>query len=180
MAVNVPPKGRARLLGTFLLWVAASLVLLLVVGQRGIPRATSYGALFLLAILSSTTFVVPGPSLIGVGFGGAILNPWIVGVVMGTGSTIGDLPGFIFGAANREGLTWLPGARLVTEWMSRRARLTLFFLAATPNPLFDIGSVVAGACAMPIVQYSGITLGGKIIRFTAVAWLIRVIYDLYA
>ena len=46
----------------------------------------------------------------------------------------------------------------------------LFALAATPNPLYDVGSVLAAGAAMPLPTFGVVTLTGKIIRFTAGAW----------
>jgi len=95
-----------------------------------------YGGLFILAAVSSATFLIPGPSVIGVAVGGATLNPWLVGLVMGCGSVIGELPGYGFGTLNTTEISRLPGSASVKRWMDSKAIVTIFLLAAFPNYLY--------------------------------------------
>jgi membrane protein YqaA with SNARE-associated domain len=87
------------------------------------------------------------------------------------GSSIGELPGYTAGAINSSTLQRIPGAKLVTRWMESRAALTIFLLAAVPNFLYDVGSLLAGASNMPPLQFFMATLVGKIVRFTVAATL---------
>lgn len=134
-------------------------------------RSIGYLGLFIIAAISSATFVIPGPSLIGVALGGMALNPLAVGFVMGLGSAIGEIPGFLFGAINETAIKKLPGERLVRNWMSKNRNLTIFLLAAIPNFLYDFGSVLAGVSGMRIHAFLIATGLGKIIRFGSVALL---------
>jgi len=144
---------------------------LLAGGRASLFEAAGYPGLFFLALISSMTFVIPGPSAVGVVVGGVVLNPWLVGLVMGVGSTIGDSSGYALGVVNRRDLRRMRGSEFLTRFMKKHATLTLFTLAAIPNPLYDVGSVLAAMSFVPFSRFFAASLGGKIFRFTSVAWL---------
>jgi membrane protein DedA with SNARE-associated domain len=133
----------------------------------------SYGGLMLVAMVSGLSFVIPGPSVAGVLVGGATLNPWLVGLCMGVGSAIGEMPGFAAVHLNADArvVRKVFGARFLTRWMVRHGPLTIFLLAAIPNFLFDVGAMVAGANRMKFNTFFFSTLFGKIVRFTMAALL---------
>ena len=162
--------GMLRLFCSVIALVLVTLYIVLAGLTDTLSESVSYSTLFLLAFLSSATFVVPGPSLLGVGVGGAVLNPWAVGLTMGTASTLGELPAFVLAYWNRDDILRVPGARRISVWMEHRRNIVIFALAATPNPLFDVGSMLAAGAAMPLRTFGIVTLTGKIIRFTGAAW----------
>ena len=47
----------------------------------------------------------------------------------------------------------------------------LFVLAAIPNPFFDLAGIVAGATEVPIYKYLIVVWFGKLIKFSAFAYL---------
>lgn len=165
-------KQRRGLLFVGLLLFALSL-LAIVASRRVDDLVSGYALLFLLAMFSSATFVLPGPSAIGAGIGGAQMNPIIVGLVMGTGSAAGELPAFWL--ARRIPPAEFSGRwfSLVQDWMARRARITILALAAIPNPLYDIGAIIAATARMPTRWFVATTWIGKIIRFSLVAFVAR-------
>ncbi len=49
-------------------------------------------------------------------------------------------------------------------------RLTLFLLAALPNPIFDVGGIIAGVLKMPVWKFLMAAIVGKTIRLGLTAW----------
>lgn len=158
-----------RLAASVCLLFALTAVILVVFKDGTESSSIGYVSLFLIALVSSATFVIPGPSIAGVILGGVALNPFFVGLIMGCGSAVGEIPGYMLGMTNDKVFTGIPGSGFVVNWMQRRATMTIFLLAAIPNYLFDIGSLFAGASRMPLKHFLAATLFGKIIRFTAAA-----------
>src|SRR3989304_9840317 len=61
-----------------------------------------YFGLFVLSILGNATIVLPVPVVLTAFLGGGIFNPFLVGVVVSLGATIGELTGYFAGASGRE------------------------------------------------------------------------------
>ena len=62
--------------------------------------AYGYPGLFLLNLLASATLILPAPGLALALAAGATLNPYLVGLAVGSGSTLGELTGYIAGASH--------------------------------------------------------------------------------
>ena len=124
---------------------------------------------FIIAALSAATIIVPVPGLIIVFALGAILNPWLVGIISGLGGTLGELTGYLLGYSGRAAIQNMKLYRKMEGWMRRWGSLTILVLAAIPNPVFDVAGAVAGALHFPLWKfcvYGGI---GRIIKHTLVA-----------
>ncbi len=69
--------------------------------------------------MSGLSFIIPGPSLAGVLVGGATLNPWLVGLCMGAGSAVGEMPGFVAVHLSSDArvVRKVFGARFMTRWL---------------------------------------------------------------
>jgi len=58
------------------------------------------------------------------------------------------------------------------SWLMRRyGMITLFVLAAVPNPIFEIAGLSAGAVRMNFWRFLGPVMAGKILRGMALAYL---------
>ena len=55
--------------------------------------------------------------------------------------------------------------------MEKRGTITMFALSVTPNPLFDVAGLAAGAVRMPMKRFFFTVLAGKIIKDTWMAGL---------
>jgi membrane protein YqaA with SNARE-associated domain len=125
---------------------------------------------FLICIISSSTIIVPVPGLVIVFTLGAVLNPWLVGLISGLGGTLGELTGYLLGYSGRAAISNMKLYRRMEYWMRRWGSVTIFVLAAIPNPVFDVAGAVAGALRFPLWKfcvYGGI---GRIVKHTLVAW----------
>jgi len=63
----------------------------------------------------------------------------------------------------------------VERWVQRWGLVTIFSLAALPSPLIDLAGIAAGTMRISFRRYLVACLAGKILRFTAVAWVGRMI-----
>jgi len=132
-----------------------------------------YVGIFLLMFLSSATIVLPVPGLAGVVVGGAFLNPFLVGIVGGVGSALGETTGYVAGLGGK--VVVEKGKRKMynklKRWMKRNGFLTIFISAALPNPFFDVAGLAAGALDYPFWEFLLACMGGKIIKCIALAYL---------
>ena len=129
-----------------------------------------YLGAFIVSALSAATIIVPVPGLIIIFALGAVLNPWLVGIISGIGGTLGELTGYLLGYSGRAAIRNMKLYHRMEYWMRRWGSVTILILAAIPNPVFDIAGAVSGALRFPVWKfcvYGGI---GRIIKHTAVAF----------
>jgi len=129
-----------------------------------------YVGVFLLSFLTNATIVVPVPSWIIPIVAGTTLNPFIVGLVVGTGESLGELTGFAAGASgrivvqDRERYQWLSGLA------NRYVLLMFIVLGFIPNPFFDLAGIMAGALKIPVLSFLAATWLGKTARALLLAY----------
>ena len=123
-----------------------------------------YAAVFLVGLVGDATVVLPLPGLAFIFVMGGIFNPWIVGIVGGVGQGLGELTGYMAGYS---GQTWVdenPIYDRLARWMQGRGGLAIFVLAVIPNPLFDVGGMIAGALRFSVVKFLAICIAGKVVK----------------
>jgi membrane protein YqaA with SNARE-associated domain len=163
--------GKLKLLRVLaILFVIVLSVLIVLYGNRltGLG-AYGYPGLFLLNILASATLILPAPGLALALAAGATLNPYLVGLSVGSGSALGELTGYVAGASGRGMVENDPQYPRVRHWMARYGLWVLFFLSIVPNPIFDVAGIVAGAMHIPVWKFLIATWAGKVIKSTLVA-----------
>ena len=130
-----------------------------------------YPAIFLISLIGSAAFLMPAPGLVLVMVAGSSLDLILVGIIAGLGAAIGELTGFVAGLS---GQGVLEDTRLYwrfERWMQKSGTLAIFILGAVPNPLFDLGGMVAGASGMPAWRFVLGTWLGKSLRYALLAIL---------
>jgi len=125
--------------------------------------------LFGLAALSTVTLILPAPGLALTAIAGAAGDPIVVGVVAGLGQAVGELTGYLAGWSGRSFLPDNPASRRLTEWLGNRGAIVIFLLAVTPNPVFDLAGIAAGALRMPVLRYLAAAAAGKVIKNILIA-----------
>lgn len=174
MSDGKPRASRARRLlllllviafGAFLIWFAYTY-------QDEIRRFGNAGLipLFIVSILSNATLIVPVPGFIMACAAGLAYGPVPVGLTAGAGAAIGELTGYLAGYG---GEAVLPEGKLYQRlhaFMLRHGMLAIFLLAAIPNPIFDVGGLIAGALKMPLWKFLVAAIIGKSIRLGMTAW----------
>lgn len=166
-----------------LLLVGASVLGLLLIPEPTFDREyferVGYPGLFLVTLIANSSIILPTPGFIAVIVAGAVLNPFLVALIGAAGMTIGELSGYLVGRAGTaasvgkgrsEGSRWAQWAALSNKLVGRWGMLGIFVLAATPNPLFDIGGIAAGAIRMSIVKFLIATFAGRLIRTSLLAY----------
>ena len=128
-----------------------------------------YAAIFLIGLVSNATIIFPVPGLAVSSVMGGVFNPWIVGLVGGLGQALGELTGYMAGYSGQTFVDQNPTYDRLTRWMQRHGVLTVFALALIPNPLADLGGIVAGALRFPLCKFLVSCAAGKVIKNIAFA-----------
>ena len=133
-----------------------------------------YLGLFLVEIIGSATIIFPAPAFaINFILGGTPgFNPWLVGIVAGAGSALGEITGYGVGRGGREVIEKKYRHLLdrTRKWMESHGDfLIITVFAATPLP-HDVVGIIAGAVNYPLKKFMLATLVGKIIAGIALAW----------
>jgi membrane protein YqaA with SNARE-associated domain len=171
---NTPRTSRTRPILLLLLAVGISLAMVWFTYQyqqelRDLGSASLIG-LFVVSLVGNATLIFPAPSFAAACAMGLVLHPVLVGGVAGLGATIGELTGYLAGYV---GKTVLPAGKLYERlhaFMKRHGMLTIFLLAAIPNPIFDVGGIIAGILKMPVWKFLIAAIIGKSIRLGITAW----------
>lgn len=145
--------------------VVIALVLSLFFRDR-VQELEQYGyvAVFGVGLISNATLILPVPGLAVTSVFGSLFNPWVVGVIGGTGQALGELTGYMAGYG---GQTWVvdhPRYRRLRRRMKRYGVFAVFLLALLPNPFFDVAGIVAGVLRFPVWKFLLSCAAGKIIK----------------
>jgi membrane protein YqaA with SNARE-associated domain len=132
--------------------------------------AIGYPGIFLVSMLGCATIILPAPSLALVFAMGTALPPMLVGLAAGAGETVGEITGYLAGFGGRAVIEDQKLYARLEEWMIRRGDITIFLLSVIPNPVFDIAGIAAGTLRFPLWRFMLISLVGKTIKTTFVAW----------
>jgi len=130
-----------------------------------------YVGVFLALFLSAATIIFPAPGWIAVITAVTILglNPYLVGIVAGIGSGLGEITGYMVG----NGATELSGKRFdrYRELIKRYGSAGIFLLAFLPNPFFDVAGILAGALKIPLWKFLLACVAGRTLRYVLLAHL---------
>ncbi|MFH0884085.1 MAG: VTT domain-containing protein [Candidatus Micrarchaeota archaeon] len=133
-----------------------------------------YGYLgaFLIALLSSATILFPAPGWAVVIAMSAALDPIILGVVVGIGSAIGEMTGYLAGEGVRDLMSSrIKESKRMEELVRKYDVAAIFVLAFIPNPLFDVAGVIAGSLKIAWWRYLLSCAAGRILRYILLAFL---------
>jgi membrane protein YqaA with SNARE-associated domain len=152
--------------------LAVGITIPIVLLRDEISRFSQYGypGLFVLTFLGSAALFLGAPVFAMAMAAGAALNPILVGLIAGLGSALGELTGYLAGFGGHSLLRQKPFYQTMEGWMHRRGVLVIFLLGLIPNPLFDVGGVIAGASRLPMWQFVLAGWAGKALRLMALAF----------
>ena len=156
-------KGAAEIV------IAAVIILLIFSFSDKIVELQEYGyaGVFIISLLSAATIFIPAPGWAAVIAMGGILNPYLVGIVAGIGSGMGELTGYLVGSGAR-GLSDAKFGKY-KDIIRKYGLGAVFVLAFIPNPLFDMAGLVAGALKIKIWKFLIACILGRIIRYIILA-----------
>lgn len=160
--------------------MTAALAIAYTVGGVQLVKSLGYFGVFVSAIIGSASMFVPVPgALAGITFG-LFLTPIphvpqevTVGVIVAAGSAIGELTGYSTGVGGRGVIGNSRIGKLLVILMRRHGTLTVFCVAAVPNPLIDVGGIAAGVAGMPMRRFITVMFAGKTVNYIAVAYLVN-------
>ena len=159
--------------------MTAALVIAYTIGGVRLVRDLGYFGVFVSAIIGSASMFVPVPgALAGITFG-LFLRPIpyvpqeiTVAVIVAAGSAVGELTGYSTGVGGRSVIGNSRLGRMLVTLMRRHGTLTLFCVAAVPNPLIDVGGIAAGVAGMTMRRFMTVMFIGKTLNYIAVAYIV--------
>ena len=157
--------GAAIAFGTFM-WATDRLEL----------QNVGYAGILAVNLIGSASVIVPVPGLAvvcGAAPGDVGLNPVLLGLAGGFGSTIGELSGYLAGYGGNVFVQRSKHYERFRGLVVRNGGMALFVLSVIPNPLFDIAGIAAGSLRYPLRKFLLYVLAGKVIKFIAVAYACR-------
>jgi len=129
-----------------------------------------YPGIFLIALLSNATVLLPAPGIAVVFAMGSVFNPVGVALAAGAGGALGEISGYLAGFGGQVIVERANLYERMTRWMKRNGSLTVLILAAIPNPFFDIAGIAAGALKMSLPRFLFWAWLGVTIKMFAFAW----------
>ncbi len=135
-------------------------------------KGYGYLGIFIINLIGSASlfFPVPGLAVAFVG-GGVELNPLVVAVLGALGSTLGETTGWLAGWGGQVVVEKSKRYAQIESWMRRYGDITVFVMAAIPNPLFDVAGLASGSLRYPLWRFLGAAFLGKLVKYTAVSLL---------
>jgi len=112
-----------------------------------------YLGIFIVSFMAYATVLLPAPGIWLVFTMGAFFPPFGVALAAGAGAALGEMSGYLFGFSGQGVMERAKVYDRLTHWMSKNGPLTVFFLAAIPNPFFDLAGVAAGALKMRVPTF---------------------------
>lgn len=166
-------KNKDKIIKYSLIFASVLISGVIIYFRNDLVKLQGYGLLgiLLISILGNATVVIPAPVILTAFIGGSVYNPILVGLVVALGATIGELTGFMAGVGGRVAITDHRYFKKIEHWMGRSGFLTIFCLAAIPNPLFDLAGMFAGATNYPLKKFLVSTFLGKSLKFLTIALL---------
>jgi membrane protein YqaA with SNARE-associated domain len=150
---------------------AVGITIIIILRRDQIEHLAVYGypANFLVSLLSSATVIVPTPSFALVLVTGSVLNPVGVGIAAGLGAALGEMTGYLAGFSGQRIFHEWPLYQRVQRLMEKSDTLIIFIMAFVPNPVFDVGGIIAGIMRMPAWRFLLACCVGKSLRFVLLA-----------
>ncbi len=150
--------------------IALSVYIFMIRDQAQKYAEYGYPGIFIISFLANATVLLPAPGVAIIFAMGSVFNPLFVGLVAGAGATLGELSGYMAGFSGQGIVEHIHLYNRIEGWMQRYGALTIFLLAAIPNPFFDLAGMAAGALKMPIQKFLFWCLLGKIIKMLIFAY----------
>jgi uncharacterized membrane protein YdjX (TVP38/TMEM64 family) len=153
----------ARIMALFVV-IALSVFVFSIRDQAEDLAVYGYPGIFVLSFLAYATVLLPAPGVAVVFTMGSIFDPVGVALAAGTGAALGELSGYLAGFSGQAVVERVEVYERLTRWMNRNGSLTVFLLAAIPNPFFDLAGVAAGSLKMPVARFFIFCWMGEVVK----------------
>ena len=160
------PQRRTTLARIMALFVVIGLSIFIFTLRDQAEQLAIYGypGIFVLSFMAYATVLLPAPGVAVVFTMGSIFNPIGVALAAGTGATLGELSGYLAGFSGQAVVERVEVYERLTRWMKKNGSLTIFLLAAIPNPFFDLAGLAAGSLKMPVVRFFIFCWMGEVVK----------------
>lgn len=132
--------------------------------------AYGYPGIFLVALLSNATVLLPAPGIAIVFAMGSVFHPLGVALAAGAGGAFGELSGYLAGFGGQAVVEDTAAYARVQPKVQKWGGWAVLVLAAIPNPFFDLAGVAAGASKMPVWKFLLFCWIGQIIKMAMFAY----------
>jgi membrane protein YqaA with SNARE-associated domain len=158
-----------------------ALVVAYTVGGVKLVERFGYIGVFVFAVIGSASMFIPVPgAAAGITLGllldpvpyAPLPQPVIIGIIVAAGSAIGELTGYSTGVGGRAVIGNSRAGRLLVALMRRHGTLTVFCVAAVPNPFIDVGGIAAGVAGMSMRRFMTVMFIGKCLNYITVAYVV--------
>lgn len=126
---------------------------------------TGYIGVFIACFTANATILLPAPGILVVIQYAQFLNPVLVVMAGGLGTSAGEMIGYLLGRTGKEVIN-INTNRNVFKWFGKRPYLTIFVFSVIPLPLFDIVGIVSGMTKVNPILFWCVCLIGKLIKMT--------------
>lgn len=174
--VNAPPAQPAgwkiNLLRVLVLAAVLAVSLFLIQQRAQIQRlaGVGYPGIFVTAMISSATVLVPGPGLAIVFTMGGILHPLGVALAAGSGAAVGEISAYLAGISGRVVIERMDLYRRIQPQVVKYGPFAIFVLGVIPNPAFDLAGIAAGALEMPFWKFFLAVWAAQVLKMTLIAF----------
>ena len=155
-----PSKSSSTKATVILILTIAGFIGLCMLTVRFTPnleRLTKYGYLgvFLVALVSSATIIIPLPGMAVILTAATIWNPILVALIASVGYTLGEITAYYAGRGGRGIIikTHHEAYEKAEGWMNHYGGLTIFLFAFIPVFIFDLAGITAGALGFPLKKF---------------------------
>jgi membrane protein DedA with SNARE-associated domain len=177
-APSSPPRRKAKFVRilALLLVLAVSVTIFVLRDQIDVGKlkAYRYVGIFAISFLAYATVLLPAPGAafvftLGAAFSNVPFNTVRVALAAGTGAALGEITGYLAGFGSQAAIEKTRTYQRLSGWMHKHGAVTVFLLAALPNPLFDLAGMVAGAGKMPVWKFLFWCWAGETIKMLVIA-----------
>lgn len=133
-------------------------------------EALGYPGIFLVSLLANATLILPVPGVLFTSAMGAVFQPFWVALAAGSGAALGELSGYLAGYSGQAVIENREWYERLEKWIEKYGDVSIFALALIPNPIFDIGGIVAGALKMPWWRFVFWCWLGKVLKMMMFAY----------
>lgn len=167
-----PAGWKVNLLRLLVLVAVVGVSLLLIQQRAQIQRlaGVGYPGIFVTALISSASVLVPGPGLAVVFTMGGILHPLGVALAAGSGAAVGEVSAYLAGISGRAVIERMDIYRRIKPQILKYGPLAIFVLGVIPNPTFDLAGIAAGALKMTFWKFFLAVWAAQVIKMTFIAF----------
>lgn len=169
-------NSKKKLLYSFMFVLSILIILLPVLFRTRFEEFKTLGliGIFIVNFLGSATIFLPTPSILSVGIGGNLYNPFAVAIFASFGSSLGESVGYLFGHSSKEVLNLKKHKILyyLNDYIFKRyGTLAILVFSFIPNPFFDGIGILVGMSSFSLKKFVAIVFVGRFFRNLLIAYL---------